>query len=144
MYGGGKLPQESAQRLKKLVPVSSGNLLWNCRDNFLNEIKMSGFDVQEELSVPLNGTKVEQLRNDYRDHTVAFYMHPNRNPLHCFNWELVQTIHMWMNRSSPLLLYFTFKKFGQSIQKYWLAKVHELHQREWWERKRNHGLDEDR
>lgn len=67
------MSQKSAQRVKELIPVSVVNLHQICHDNVLNKTRMPGLDVQEELSAPLFRTDNKWLRNDSRDHTVAFH-----------------------------------------------------------------------
>lgn len=76
---GEQIPQNSAQKLKELLPVSAINFLQICLDTVSNETRMSGFYVQKESSFPMHRREDKRVRNDFRDHTIAFCMSSNGN-----------------------------------------------------------------
>lgn len=73
------------------------NFIQSCHNTFLSETRMSGSEVQEDLSVSLHGTEDGRHDNEFRDQTIAFRMPPSGNVYIDFTMKAFrQYICEWM------------------------------------------------
>lgn len=78
IYIGRTIAQETAWRLKALLPVCANNFLYGCYGTFFSTIPDSEKAKSIEITTLKNGPALERLNNSEREHTICFRMASNR------------------------------------------------------------------
>lgn len=69
---GGKIPEESAERLRSLLSLASSQLLFFCNEKFYEGIGQEAAQFSFELKLSSTGIKAKRVDKSKTKHTIVF------------------------------------------------------------------------